>query len=203
MSILVLQSSWWGRESWLLCLICLPGVSWWLSGSSSQCHGVVCSLWLWYFLIILTHYFCTISSGQDFPLRKRQMSLPVKARTSSEAEHVAPPNSPDYFLSSTYLLCCSCWAQHPIIQTIQWFLYGKAICQTRQYLCSGRQYYTCFTYKTIQASASSCWLFRFKIYCIKYIVLLFVSISDFIQSNKQITCLEHSSILISAPLFCK
>ena len=39
LSILVLQSSWWGRESWLLCLICLPGVSWWLSGSSSRCHG--------------------------------------------------------------------------------------------------------------------------------------------------------------------
>ena len=57
MSILVLQSSWLGRESWLLCLICLPGVSWWLSGSSSRCHGVVCSLWLWYFLIILTYYF--------------------------------------------------------------------------------------------------------------------------------------------------
>ena len=55
--ILVLQSSWWGRESWLLCLICLPGVSWWLSGSSSRCHRVVCSLWLWYFLIILTYYF--------------------------------------------------------------------------------------------------------------------------------------------------
>ena len=57
MSILVLQSSWWGRESWMLCLICLPGVSWWLSGSSSRCHGVVCSLWLLYFLIILTYYF--------------------------------------------------------------------------------------------------------------------------------------------------
>ena len=56
MSILVLQSSWWGRESWLLCLICLPGVSWWLSDSSSRCHRVVCSLWLWYFLIILTYY---------------------------------------------------------------------------------------------------------------------------------------------------
>ena len=56
MSILVLQSSWWGRESWLLCLICLPGDSWWLSGSSSRCHGVVRSLWLWYFLIILTYY---------------------------------------------------------------------------------------------------------------------------------------------------
>ena len=57
MSILVLQSSWWGRESWLLCLICLPGVSWWLSGSSLRCHGVVCGLWLWYFLIILTYYY--------------------------------------------------------------------------------------------------------------------------------------------------
>ena len=57
MSILVLQSSWWGRESWLLSLICLPGVSWWFSGSSSRCHRVVCSLWLWYFLIILTYYF--------------------------------------------------------------------------------------------------------------------------------------------------
>ena len=57
-SVLVLQSSWWGRESWLLCLICLPGVSWWLSGSSSRCHRVVCSLWLWHFLIILTYYFC-------------------------------------------------------------------------------------------------------------------------------------------------
>ena len=56
MPILVLQSSWWGRESWLLCLICLPGVSWWLSGPSSRCHGVVCGLWLWYFLIILTYY---------------------------------------------------------------------------------------------------------------------------------------------------
>ena len=40
MSILVLHSSWWGRESWLLCLIRLPGVSWSLSGSSSRCHGL-------------------------------------------------------------------------------------------------------------------------------------------------------------------
>ena len=46
------------RESCVLCLTCLPGVSWWLSGSSSRCHGVVCGLWLWYFLVILTYYFC-------------------------------------------------------------------------------------------------------------------------------------------------
>ena len=59
-SILVLQSSWWGRESWLLYFICLPGVSRWLSGSSSRCHRVVCGLWLWYFLIILTYYFLLV-----------------------------------------------------------------------------------------------------------------------------------------------
>ena len=57
MSILVLQSSWCRRESWLLCLVCLPDVSWLLCGSSSRCHGFVCSSWLWYFLIILTYYF--------------------------------------------------------------------------------------------------------------------------------------------------
>ena len=56
-SILALQSPWWGWESWLLCLICLPGVSWWLSGSSSRYHRVVCSLSLWYFLIILVSPF--------------------------------------------------------------------------------------------------------------------------------------------------
>ena len=63
MSVLVLQSSWWGRESWLLCLICLSGVSWWLSSFSLRCHGVVCSLWLWYFLIILTYFFCMYVSN--------------------------------------------------------------------------------------------------------------------------------------------
>ena len=45
-----------GKRERLLGLICLPGVSWWLSCSSSRCHGVVCGLWLWYFLIILTYY---------------------------------------------------------------------------------------------------------------------------------------------------
>ena len=53
MSILVLQSSWWGRESWLLCLICLPGVSWSLSGSSSWCNGVACGISWSYSLTIL------------------------------------------------------------------------------------------------------------------------------------------------------
>ena len=34
-------------SSWCLVILC---------GSSSRCHGFVCSLWLWYFLIILTIY---------------------------------------------------------------------------------------------------------------------------------------------------
>ena len=38
MSILVLQSSRFERESWLLCFVCLPGVSWLLCGSPSRCH---------------------------------------------------------------------------------------------------------------------------------------------------------------------
>ena len=56
MSILVLQSSRRGRESLLLCLVCLPGVSWWLCGASSRWHGFVCGLRFWYLLIILTYY---------------------------------------------------------------------------------------------------------------------------------------------------
>ena len=42
--ILVLQSSGRRREGWLLCLVCFPGVSLLLCGSTSGCHGFVCSL---------------------------------------------------------------------------------------------------------------------------------------------------------------
>ena len=52
MSILVLQSSWRERENWLLYLVCLHGVSCLMCRSSSRCHGFVCSLWLWYILIM-------------------------------------------------------------------------------------------------------------------------------------------------------
>ena len=57
LSILILRSSCSGRESWLLCLVCLLGVSWRLCGSSLRYHGFFCGLWLWYFLIIHTYYF--------------------------------------------------------------------------------------------------------------------------------------------------
>ena len=56
-SILILQSFRWGRQSWLLCFVCLPNVSWLLCGSTSRCTGLsaVCD-WLLYFLIILTFF---------------------------------------------------------------------------------------------------------------------------------------------------
>ena len=45
-------------ESELLCLVCLPCVSWLLCGYSSQCHGFVCSLWLWYSRTIFGYHSC-------------------------------------------------------------------------------------------------------------------------------------------------
>ena len=53
-----LRSSWLGRETWLLYLVCLPGVLWLFYDSISRCRGFVCILWFRYFLIILTNYFC-------------------------------------------------------------------------------------------------------------------------------------------------
>ena len=76
MSFLVLQSSWWGREGWLLCWICLPGVSWWLGGSSSRCHGLsaVCDCgisWSYSFTIFgeisLLHSFSTLAFRPSRP----------------------------------------------------------------------------------------------------------------------------------------
>ena len=46
------------RASWLLRLVCLPGVLWLVCGYSSQCHGFVCSLWLWYSLTIFGCHSC-------------------------------------------------------------------------------------------------------------------------------------------------
>ena len=84
------------RESWLLCLICLPGVSWWLSGSSSRCHGVVCSLWLWYFLIILIYYFWTeINCGMQYV---GQTGRSLKARFREHFHKMKKPTKFGAFL---------------------------------------------------------------------------------------------------------
>ena len=64
-SFLVLQSSWWGRESWLLYFVCLSDVLWFLCSSPSRCRALVFSVWLWYFLIILTYFFHTNSFFKD------------------------------------------------------------------------------------------------------------------------------------------
>ena len=58
-SCLDVQSSWWGREIWLLYFNCVPDILWLyvLRGFSSRCRVLVCSVWLWYFLIIRTYIF--------------------------------------------------------------------------------------------------------------------------------------------------
>ena len=59
LSFLILPSLWRGTVSWLLDFKCHLDVLWQLElcGSSSRCRGLVCSVWLWYFLIILTYLF--------------------------------------------------------------------------------------------------------------------------------------------------
>ena len=65
-SFLVLQSSCWGREGWLLYFNRLSNILWLL-----VCHGLVCSVWLCYFLVILTFWvkrytFCNLESLEFF-----------------------------------------------------------------------------------------------------------------------------------------
>ena len=84
------------RESWLLCLVCLSGVSWWLSGSSSRCHRVFCGLWLWYFLIILLYIFA------KFTIRSRVLRSLLK-----------------------YLLLCYCISWFPLNWYATWLCSEK------------------------------------------------------------------------------
>ena len=58
LSFLVLQSSRWEKESWLHDVCCILNVMSLLSffDSSLRWHGLVCSMWLWHFLAILTYF---------------------------------------------------------------------------------------------------------------------------------------------------
>ena len=89
MYFLVLQLYWRGRESCLLCFNCLPYVMWLFvfCCSSSWCFVLVCSVWLWYFLIMLT-YFCMYVVKQEtlvFFVYKysKGLDVPVCASTHS------------------------------------------------------------------------------------------------------------------------
>ena len=58
MSFLVLQSSCLGRGGWLLYFCGLLNVIFLLSffASSSWCHGLVCGVWMWHLLVVLSYY---------------------------------------------------------------------------------------------------------------------------------------------------
>ena len=165
MSILVLQSSWWGRESWLLCLICLPGVSWWLSGSSSRCHWVVCGLWLWHFLIILTIFQVADSAAlineptpqnSEASLRWILLDLDIKERRDETSDEIklywmktkvkltkTSRSRPDYvqYWIQFYASMMS-WRRDVVTgvgaSTIQWAVYKRCFKTLRNihFLCS-------------------------------------------------------------------
>ena len=67
------------------CFVCLPGVSWLLCGSSSRYHGFVCSLWLWYYLIILTYYIGIYLRACCYVWLKEQVGIKVLDMQSCHA----------------------------------------------------------------------------------------------------------------------
>ena len=111
------------RESWMLCLVCLPGVSCLLCGYSSQCHGFVCSLWLWYFPIILTYYFWvsfmwTAMAWSSLSLRPSSKFLcggsngdwmPICASSEGSGESAHLHKLTSAFVTVQNLLCCLKW----------------------------------------------------------------------------------------------
>ena len=121
MSILVLQP----------CLVCLPGVSWLLYGSSSQCHGFVCSLWLCFFLIILTYYSCNFAlQSFQIPAHNGPSSRPLYSRFPPPLPPIPHPLPPIPHLLSPYprppvhpLFIRSCCDTY-IFYAMHWVLYG-------------------------------------------------------------------------------
>ena len=116
------------RESWMLCVVCLPGVSCLFCGYSSQCHGFVCSLWLLYFPIIPTYYFwgsimrtamafCTFALS-SLSLRPSSKFLcggsngdwmPVYASSEGSGESAHLHRLTSAIVTVQNLLCCLKW----------------------------------------------------------------------------------------------
>ena len=108
MSFLVLQSSWRGRESWLLCFIvfwmyCYCGCPVALLHSAM---GLVCGLWLWYFLILPTYFLLRLYTNGWKSKRKSTLKLNLKCQRiligsnkNSWCHKVFPPLGQNFFIS--------------------------------------------------------------------------------------------------------
>ena len=106
------------RESWLLCLVCLPGVSWLLCGYSSQCHGFVCSLWLWYSLFLgVIHansdgfgHICCLRQSLKFSCGDSNGDwMPFCASSEGSGESAHLHRLTLAFVTVQNLLCCLKW----------------------------------------------------------------------------------------------
>ena len=73
----VLQPPGWVRESLLLSFNCFSDVLLLLvfCDSSSRFHGLVCSLWLWYHLIILAYFFGLCYLSIDYSISVKLTNL--------------------------------------------------------------------------------------------------------------------------------
>ena len=183
MSILVLQSSWWGRESWLVCLICLPGVSWWLSGSSSRCYGVVCDLWLWYFLIIFTYYYSLINKPHHNPLKLQghsSSSSSSSSPSSSSSSSSSDDGGPRYCNDGCDCKDCECCVNFRPLKgkrdVANQLLKSEAVgmCQKRGTLGSGKHvnYCSCIIYLHKEYRRSQLKL----CYCYKLIYMILIKV---------------------------
>ena len=93
MFFLVLQLYWRGRESLLLCSNCLPYFMWLFVFycSSSLCFGLVCSVWLWYFLTMLTYFSMLIMKREAIVFAykySKGLDAPVYASTRSHQKRL-------------------------------------------------------------------------------------------------------------------
>ena len=101
-SFLILQSSWRGRGCWSLWFNCFLDTLWLLvsCGSFSRCQGLVCSVWLWYFLITLAYYFFSSVSIWNLSL-----ICPVVSEKFFENVDVRTPDSlTNYLLAHPWVL---------------------------------------------------------------------------------------------------
>ena len=128
------------RESWLLCLVCLPGVSWLLCGYSSWCHGFICKLRSYSLSIFGCHsseqrwlrQVCTFDWSSLSLRHSSKLSfgasngdwMPICAISKGSGESAHLLRLTLAFITVQHLLCCLKWRFlcHSCQQRILWWV---------------------------------------------------------------------------------
>ena len=169
-SLLVLQSSWRGRESWLLCFKCLPDVLWLLvfCGSYSRCLGLVCSVWSWCFLIMLTYFLVDLAislCSQFWPRGYKPFFIPTftdyKISTSHKTIKTMLTNK-DFSKSFMFfsVVCLLCLFARLFICPL-WSPAGKGLTSWLSFMVSNCEF---VTFPLVSWVRCGSWLYRFLIF---------------------------------------